>query len=746
MKMSLFTRPFSLTLKLFVLTLSIVIIPLLIYLFITLFKSSETLCSTHTTKLQHQTALTGLLINQSFAAKASTLKTLIHTLPYFEDRHAVKTYLHNIAEDAYDLSGFMVFDDVGVMWVDSHHENHTNHHINDLQPTLQSFFKTCRDRPQNRVRFSDAMEYQGEPHLFLCTRFYTQEHEELFLLGALNLQGIAFLLSDFHDDLEGKNHVVLLDHQNRVVYSALEDYEFLSPYTPLNNPQAQEGFIEDHGVRLFSTIEPLFDFDEEGEGGSGLSLLAAVPMHIIDEHVNETLRLNLFTGLLIIIITLFVTLFLSRSLVRPLRQITHTAWEIKEGDYSVRVPEFRTTREFSLLGHAINDMVERIQSHTQELTAQQNFTRYILDQSPIFMMTSRDEGRRRYVNKSFLTYLGYESSDGFNLEICELHQLFAQIGDRIIKDEDNAIIIDLLSDTSQEHIIYFKQRHRKTHATPFLGTATRFEKSDRWLFTFADITHLERRTSELSERIESAEAIKHQQQQMLELQSRQAQMGEMIGSIAHQWKQPLNAMGLMVQGVLDAADHDELDAESLQMFAERHFEMIRYMSDTISAFRDFFRPTLTNSVFIPHQITDKALTMMGDQYKKQQITITLDERDKQSVQGIINEFQQVLFNLLNNARDAFNEHHKNNRHITITFENRDEHAYIYVEDNAGGIPESILTTLFDPYVTTKDDEHGTGIGLYMSKTIIEEKMKGRLEVCNTERGARFSIILPLFRG
>jgi len=216
--------------------------------------------------------------------------------------------------------------------------------------------------------------------------------------------------------------------------------------------------------------------------------------------------------------------------------------------------------------------------------------------------------------------------------------------------------------------------------------------------------------------------------------SKLASMGEMIGSIAHQWRQPLNELGINIQKLKYNNKADEIDELFIEEFIQENKNIIKFMSNTIDDFRNFFRlDKIKENFSVKMAITD-TLSIQSAQLSDYKISIELDGDDFDIV-GYKGEFQQVILNIINNAKDEFIEKEVLNRAIKIKLFNKK----ITIEDNAGGIDEQIIHRIFEPYFTTKQQGKGTGIGLYMSKMIIEENMQGTLKIFNKDTGAQFKI-------
>ena len=232
-------------------------------------------------------------------------------------------------------------------------------------------------------------------------------------------------------------------------------------------------------------------------------------------------------------------------------------------------------------------------------------------------------------------------------------------------------------------------------------------------------------------------------------QSRQAAMGEMLESIAHQWRQPLNIIGLAstsleTQFALGVMDKQEF-YDKMLIIANN----INYMSETIDDFRSFLHPNKDKQTFSPKKSVSDVLSIIDAQLKSNNITYSIESDENILVRGVENEFKQVLLVLFNNSKDAIKEllQHKTieNGSLAISLKIVEDSVVIEVRDNAGGIKPEIMEEIFSPYFTTKAENNGTGIGLYIAKNIIETRMEGSISVQNIDKGSCFTITLKLDR-
>ena len=237
----------------------------------------------------------------------------------------------------------------------------------------------------------------------------------------------------------------------------------------------------------------------------------------------------------------------------------------------------------------------------------------------------------------------------------------------------------------------------------------------------------------LKDQIKEKIAENTKQLQILQQQSKMASMGEMIGAIAHQWRQPLNAIGTSIQNLkYDYLEGKLKDEVYIKEFIDTNKQTIKFMSKTIDDFRSFFRLDKEKQNFFVLETTLSVIEMQSAQLKNHNIKIVL-EGDEFEYYGFKSEYQQVILNLINNAKDILIEKQIQAPKIYIELKNKQ----ITIMDNGGGVKDEIIDRIFEPYFTTKEQGRGTGMGLYMSKMIIEENMNGKLEVKNTQDGAMF---------
>ncbi len=265
-----------------------------------------------------------------------------------------------------------------------------------------------------------------------------------------------------------------------------------------------------------------------------------------------------------------------------------------------------------------------------------------------------------------------------------------------------------------------------------------------------DLSHTRRIEQELRVLNESLEIrvheelVKNREKDLLLIrQSRLAAMGEMITNIAHQWRQPLNALAITIQDTKYAFEENELNEPYINKMVTDSMRLINYMSHTIDDFRSFFRPDREKERFRAIDSCELAIHVITDSLKNNFIELEASyEGEELYLMGYPHEFSQVILNLLSNAKDVLLERKSEAPKILLKVSQYDESIKITVQDNGGGVDTDVLDKAFEPYFTTKEQGKGTGLGLYMSKMIVEQHMKGKIYAYNADGGACFVVELP----
>ncbi|MFP4487201.1 MAG: response regulator [Campylobacterales bacterium] len=270
-----------------------------------------------------------------------------------------------------------------------------------------------------------------------------------------------------------------------------------------------------------------------------------------------------------------------------------------------------------------------------------------------------------------------------------------------------------------------------------IATGSRLVDSDGNIFKVTSV-------EDITEIIKMEEDKKEYERQLFQ-QSKMAAMGEMLGAIAHQWRQPLNVLGILNITLEENFLDGKLTEEKMEKHISKTVDQIDFMSKTIDDFKNFLMPDKVKESFSLKPAVQNVLDILNASFDNNKISYTYDDSSVENdrVYGLKNEIKQVFLNILNNAKDAIKEREKKEDiegRIDIKILDDDRNVIALIKDNGGGIEQSILDRIFEPYFTTKAEGEGTGIGLYMSKMIVERSAEGTLEAYNEDDGAVFKIV------
>jgi len=379
----------------------------------------------------------------------------------------------------------------------------------------------------------------------------------------------------------------------------------------------------------------------------------------------------------------------------------------------------------------------------EELLLEKNneYIQFILDsQENILLLTDGRELKK--ANQAMLDFLGFENIDDFRNShecICEF---FIEEDGYLQKKMNGILWIDALLNDKENtpNVAKIEGEDGKIH---LFRVNINEKRADENLYsiTLTDITEIEAYKSELQEKIKK---IKEKQQILIQ-NSKMASMGEMIANIAHQWRQPLNSLSaLHTVLMMDYEDNGRLTQEEIAQFKEESSQYIHKMSSTIDDFRNFFSPTKEKEQFVVSDAIKESIKFVKDSYLDSNVELIDRTQDGDTQMcSYKNELMQVIMILLNNSRDAVVCNKIEKPQVIVDLVHRDEKIEIRIKDNGGGIDDDIMDRIFEPYFTTKFKSDGTGVGLYMSKMIIEDSIGGELVLENDDDGVLATLILSL---
>ena len=334
-------------------------------------------------------------------------------------------------------------------------------------------------------------------------------------------------------------------------------------------------------------------------------------------------------------------------------------------------------------------------------------------------------------NSAMLEFTGYETIESFENDYDCICDLFEK-GDNLLQKDNNGIswLDYIYLNKGKLHKVCMTHNNSKRL---FIVWAKKllFDENSRSVVTFTDITDLEDAYNELQNK-----------EEIMIAQSRHAAMGEMISMIAHQWRQPISVIAMGANNILADIELNTVDEKTLKYSAKDIIAKTQELSKTIDDFRNFFRPGKVAESMLPEDIFSEALSVIGKSLENNDIEIVTEFNNGKEIKTYSRELMQVLINIIKNAKEVLVEKRPQDRKIFIYIKDTKNEVKIDICDNAGGIKEDIKDKIFDPYFTTKDKKSGTGLGLYMSKTIVQKHLKGNIDAYNKNGGACFEIRLP----
>ncbi len=302
--------------------------------------------------------------------------------------------------------------------------------------------------------------------------------------------------------------------------------------------------------------------------------------------------------------------------------------------------------------------------------------------------------------------------------------------------------------------IYKKFKNRKVMTNTIIkigsssyelsGTLSKNLNNNYIKIIFKDVTIHEKEKYLLQEEVDKEIKKRLDNEYLLMQQSKLAMMGEMIAHIAHQWRQPLSQLGGIFMNLEASYNFDELTKDYMNSRIKNGNELLKYMSTTIDDFSNFFEPNRKKEIFNASDYIDNAINIIEMSLTYNHININVNKNSETyPILGYPSEFSQVILNILINAKDALCDTSSSSRNINISIAKDKNNVIVEIEDNAGGIKKDLIEKVFDMYFTTKKSKEGTGLGLYISRLIIETKLNGEIKIKNTKVGAKIIIILPL---
>ncbi len=424
---------------------------------------------------------------------------------------------------------------------------------------------------------------------------------------------------------------------------------------------------------------------------------------------------------------LLVSFFTGRYILQPLNDLLGSIKGLRGKEF--HPIDIKSSDELGQISTEFNQLSLELQSSVLSLERSNLLLQNILDTVPIRIFIKDRKGHYIKANKQFLTDTGYTDEEeiigksDFELPWSE------EEAKHFIKD-DQAVV----KDGRSFYRIEESQTRRDGSVATLLTSKVPLKNAEGEIIgllgMYDDITAQKNLKSKLMEK-----------EKYLLHQSRLAQMGEMISMIAHQWRQPLTAISSTANSMSLKLAMDNFDKEYFNRRLENITKYSQHLSETIDDFRNFFKKHKDKKEITLEKVVEDSLNIIQTSLQNREITVYKDFNCFKTFKTYPNELRQVVLNLIKNAEDILIEQEMEEKWIKIQTEFKNGKHLLLVSDNAGGIDETIMDKIFEPYFSTKQNRDGTGLGLYMSKIIIEEHCHGKLSVSNDRHGAVFKVEL-----
>ena len=448
-----------------------------------------------------------------------------------------------------------------------------------------------------------------------------------------------------------------------------------------------------------------------------------------EEQIGDRTNASIAFGALYLALVVFLLYLIVGVFTRQLEALLVTMKKVRDGDKEIKANE-GGYNELSQLSHEFNDMLESIASGVSELKSVKERLEYAVNGTRDGLWDWKVGTDYIYFSPRFKEMLGYEDSEFPNS---------LKSWETIIHPEDRAQVEEAIDLSNEKPNVFYETTHRVkkkdgTIAWVLDRAQTIFNeegKAVRMVGFYTDVTKQKELEQELLD-----------QEELIIAQSRQAAMGEMIGMIAHQWRQPISVIAMGANNILVDVALEQGTEEGFVKEAELILNQTQHLSKTIDDFRNFFRPNKEKNETNVCDVILEAKKIIGVSLQNHNVELLISDAIEETILTYSRELLQVILNLLKNAAEALESNKTKNAFIKVEVQSVGDFITISVCDNGGGMDKAVIGRVFEPYFSTKDAKNGTGLGLYMSKTIIQKHLHGAIAATNKDEGACFTIKLP----
>ncbi|AXX90329.1 hypothetical protein CKA55_06050 [Arcobacter suis] len=453
---------------------------------------------------------------------------------------------------------------------------------------------------------------------------------------------------------------------------------------------------------------------------TGWKIVVRESYELILKSLNSIIFGMIFSMITFVIVATLLSLKISKRIFKSFDDLQQTTASIANGNYNIDIRK-SYYNEFNILLNSFNKMKIEIDKREDSLEASLSSFKSLFN-STMEVIVIHDKGICVDANNVAIKFLKLNTkSELIGKDLLEF--IDDKYKDLLIKNyKKNTLPYEF-------DIIVKGIKHTCLGQEKFIKLNGKKVK----LSTIIDITELKAKDK------------------LLFQQSKMASMGEMIGNIAHQWRQPLSVISTCASGIKFEKEFNQISDERLYESLDLIVENTQYLSKTIDDFRNFFKADKMIEDFCINESILRVLKLLKSSIQNHNIQVETHLNEDLIINGYPNEFLQVLVNIINNAKDALMTQDVNARFMNIKTFIKNKRCVIEVNDNGGGVDETIVSKIFDPYFTTKHKSQGTGIGLYMSHQIVVEHMKGSIYAKNIEfikdkknyKGCSLVIVLPI---
>ncbi|RXJ99454.1 hypothetical protein CRU98_05360 [Arcobacter sp. CECT 8986] len=631
----------------------------------------------------------------------SQAKNLLHKIEKVAN-YAIKNYknddnlLKNIVELNSDISSILILDKNGKLT--NFYAKLNDHIYKGFDYSNKAFYKSVRGFDKSswsNVFFSSV---DNKPSIS-----YSLRKENEILVVILRLDMFSNFITKFQNS-DDSHMIKILDENGIFIfnpdYKNLVNQRFNAKNSSIYNDLINKK--KEYSLATFKTA------NSNGNNfgmytkldKTGWTIVIRESYDLVLKTLRSFLILVFFVVIIFILFMLYLVFKLFRNIFNQFDYLQETTKNISNGDYSKKIKD-SNFKEISELVKSFEKMKMQVNNREKHLKNSRDSFEFLFN-STMEAIVIHDTNHCIDVNDVTLKLVGANSKEEVKGR---------NILDFIAEPSIDTVKRKVLKDTLP-YEVQMKKLNGELFTALIQGKFVELNSRRLKISNIVDITELKNKDK------------------LIFQQSKMVSMGEMIGNIAHQWRQPLSSISTAASGIKIEKEFGILDDESLESSLSMIIKNTKYLSKTIDDFRNFFKVDKEKEILNINCVIENALKLLESSFKNHYIEVKKEFSQNLFIKGYTNELTQALINIINNSKDALKEISDENKLIEICTYLEDSKVVISIKDNAGGINENVKPKIFEPYFTTKHQKQGTGIGLYMTHQIIVDHMNGRIDVEN----------------